>query len=346
AAPGGKSTTLLSILNEESLLVSNEVIKSRYQILRENLTKWGNSNIFVTNHDPKDFEGLEGFFDLVLVDTPCSGEGLFRKDAKAVQEWSPEAVQHCSARQRRILSIAPTLVKKDGILMYCTCAYNASENINNVNWLLKTNNLQSEQLDLSEDWGITEISNKNAFGYQFYPHLVEGEGFFMSCLRQKDDLTNTRKRKNTAFVHLKKVPKKQLELLNPFINEDVDFDYFQTEKGHIFAFPTSLAETFADLSTHLKKSAFGTAVGMVKGKSLVPAHALAMSHIVAPDFPKLSLSKQQALQFLKKLAVEIDSTEEGWHLITYEGLALGWAKVLKRRMNNYYPKEWRIRMEI
>ncbi|MEM8526172.1 MAG: RNA methyltransferase [Bacteroidota bacterium] len=346
AAPGGKSTALLSLLNEESILVSNEVIKSRYHILRENLTKWGNSNVFVTNHDPKDFEGLEGFFDLVLVDAPCSGEGLFRKDARAMQEWSPEAVQHCSARQRRILSIAPKLVKKDGILMYCTCTYNTTENMDNVHWLLETNDLAPEQLILAEDWKIREVRKEKAVGYQFFPHLVKGEGFFIACLKQKEDFFHTPKKKKSTFAHLQKVPKKQLEAIHLFVRKDLSLDFFQTEKGRIFAFPASLTSTFIHLSASLKKSAYGAEIGIIKGKSLVPAHALAMSHLITPDFPKLALDKQQALQFLKKLPVEVDGSKEGWHLVTYENSALGWAKVLKRRMNNYYPKEWRIRMEI
>ncbi|MEL6945174.1 MAG: RNA methyltransferase, partial [Bacteroidota bacterium] len=246
----------------------------------------------------------------------------------------------------RISSIAPTLVKNDGILMYCTCTYNATENIDNVNWLSENYELESEALALEENWGIKVISKQDALGYQFYPHLVEGEGFFIACLRQKGINFSPKNKKNTAFKHLKKVPKKQLLNVAEFVNSEIDLSFYETEKGRIFAFPSSLIETFMQLAGHLKKSAFGTEIGAIKGKSLVPAHALALSHLIADEVPKLRLDKQKALEFLKKSPVDNDTDREGWHLVTYEDSALGWAKVLKNRINNYYPKEWRIRMKI
>ena len=128
AAPGGKSTLVSSLLNEESLLVSNEVIGSRYKILIENMHKWGNSNQLIINHDVKDLGHLNGFFNLILVDAPCSGEGLFRKDKKARSEWSENNVALCAARQKRILAEASELLAPDGILIYSTCTYNEHEN--------------------------------------------------------------------------------------------------------------------------------------------------------------------------------------------------------------------------
>ena len=132
AAPGGKSTALLSELNEDSLLVANEVIRSRFNILQQNIAKWGRPNIAVTNHDSQDFEALKGFFDVVLVDAPCSGEGLFRKDKNAMEEWSPQNVELCTGRAKRILAEAEGLVKPGGFLIFSTCTYNDFENINYV----------------------------------------------------------------------------------------------------------------------------------------------------------------------------------------------------------------------
>ena len=180
AAPGGKSTLLASLLNDESLLVANEVIRNRVGVLKENLEKWGFPNYIVANQDAEEMIELEGFFDVVLVDAPCSGEGLFRKDPNAMNEWSENAVNLCSARQKRILQAAAMLVKNGGILLYSTCTYNEKENQQNVNWLTQHFDYQVVSLNIPEYWNIEKREN----GYQFFPHKVKGEGFFLSVLRK------------------------------------------------------------------------------------------------------------------------------------------------------------------
>ena len=136
AAPGGKSTHACSLLPEGSLLVANEVIRNRSQILAENLTKWGYPGVVVTNNDPSDFSRLGAFFDVILTDVPCSGEGMFRKDPGAVEEWSPENVEICWQRQRRIIADIWPCLKPGGILVYSTCTYNTKEDEENVQWIL------------------------------------------------------------------------------------------------------------------------------------------------------------------------------------------------------------------
>src|SRR6266850_2410765 len=172
AAPGGKSTHLLSLIGPGSLLVANEVIGSRATTLSENIQKWGHANAIVTNNDPHDFQRLPGYFDAVVVDAPCSGEGLFRKDPEAMNEWSPGAVDLCSQRQRRILhDIWPSL-KQNGILVYCTCTYNEKENEDNLRWLQQQKGLESIELVISPSWGIQKTMKGNIAGYRFYPHLL------------------------------------------------------------------------------------------------------------------------------------------------------------------------------
>ncbi|HEY6063723.1 MAG TPA: RsmB/NOP family class I SAM-dependent RNA methyltransferase, partial [Chitinophagaceae bacterium] len=127
AAPGGKSTHIQSLISKESLLVSNEVIRSRVNILKDNIIKWGCENVVVTNNDPKDFGRLKYYFDVIVVDAPCSGSGLFRRDANAINEWSKNSVQLCSQRQQRILADVWPALKKDGILIYSTCSYSKEE---------------------------------------------------------------------------------------------------------------------------------------------------------------------------------------------------------------------------
>ncbi len=153
AAPGGKSTHLLSLMDQNSLLVSNEVIQSRSAILSENLQKWGHDNVVVTNNDPKDFQRLPGFFDVIVVDAPCSGEGLFRKDPGAIKEWSEDAVALCSKRQRRILSDVWPALKTGGILIYSTCTYNSQENEENLRWLQQEYEVESIPLNAKGGMG-------------------------------------------------------------------------------------------------------------------------------------------------------------------------------------------------
>ena len=142
AAPGGKSTLLSSFFNDD-LIVSNEILRSRSNVLYENVVKWGNDNFVVTNNDPSDFSGLQGFFDLIVVDAPCSGSGLFRKNPSAIEEWSEENVDLCSQRQQRILADVWPALKPGGVLIYSTCSYSLAENEMIADWLSETTNAVS-----------------------------------------------------------------------------------------------------------------------------------------------------------------------------------------------------------
>ncbi|HET9278943.1 MAG TPA: RsmB/NOP family class I SAM-dependent RNA methyltransferase, partial [Flavitalea sp.] len=188
AAPGGKSTLIESLISDKSILISNEVIKSRVSVLEENMIKWGASNVIVTNNDPITFQRLENYFDIIVVDAPCSGSGLFRKDARAIDEWSEDNVQMCSQRQQRILADVYPALKKDGILIYSTCSYSEEEDECIADWLLNTFAVSSLQLSLSDEAGnlfgdiVETISKKHAaFGYRFFPDKIKGEGFFLAC---------------------------------------------------------------------------------------------------------------------------------------------------------------------
>src|ERR1700757_2132543 len=189
AAPGGKSTLLASLLNKESLLVSNEVISTRVLSLVHNMAKWGTANSVISNNDPKDFSRLPDFFDVMVVDAPCSGSGLFRKQEDAIEHWSAENVNHCSLRQQRILHDLLPSLKQGGVLIYSTCSYSKEENENICDHLCKEFSLESAQLKISGDWGIVETRSDahKAFGYRFFPHLARGEGFFLACFRKKSN---------------------------------------------------------------------------------------------------------------------------------------------------------------
>lgn len=348
AAPGGKSTLLASLISENSLLVTNEVIKSRVDILKENINKWGTPNVVVSNHDSEDFEGLEGFFDIVLIDAPCSGEGLFRKDEKAIGEWSPDSVQTCSSRQKRILANAIKLVKPDGLLLYSTCTYNDFENKNNSIFITQEFDFQSIRLN-TKGLGIVEKVWQNdaqnpVYGYQFYPHKVRGEGFFLSVFKNNSDKKTP---VHTAKLNLTKLPKKQVEICQKWLKNPADFEFFQKVNSEIFIVLKGNLDKITVIDKALKRKSLGTVIGEIKGTDFIPSHDLALSTAISDSIPFVDFDKMTALKFLKKENIDVtDDMTQGWVLARYNGLNLGWMKVLKNRINNYLPKDFRIRMEI
>lgn len=342
AAPGGKSTLLTDMLGPDSLLVSNEVIRARVNSLRENLEKWGHPNVAVTSAEAEDFAGLEGFFDVIVADAPCSGEGLFRKDPAAMREWSPAAVELCSARQRRILQSAIAALAPGGILVYSTCTYNRSENEDQVAELCRTFDLSYLPLEIPSDRGISPTE----WGYHFYPHRLRGEGFFLAVLQKKEE--PLRKRNGPgSFKSLKPLSRIQIPEASRWLRPEVDMRFFETVHGEVMALPAALEPDYLALDKPLKAKWFGTMIGEFKGKDFVPSHALALSHLAASSLPGLALTHEQARLFLKKETFDLPATApRGWVLAQYAGLNLGWMKSLPNRMNNYLPAERRIRMEL
>ncbi len=342
AAPGGKSTHLLSLLNSKSLLVSNEVIRSRASILSENIQKWGHHNVIVTNSDPEDFLALEGFFDLIIIDAPCSGEGLFRKDSGAMNEWSPATIELCCHRQQRILSaIWPTL-KQGGVLMYSTCTYNEKENEENLLWLKNKRELEFISIKYPDAWGIQEVNKGALTGYRFYPHQVKGEGLFISIMRK---LEATQPIKIKPRFGLQLVPSKTKDRLRDWLHNFEEKELIALD-DLICMIPKDRVTDLEYLISNLKTVLKGTAVATQKHEKLVPEHAFALSiEINKGIFTQLNLTKDQALSFLRKENLMLAEGQKGFALVNYEGSTLGWVNLLGNRVNNLYPSSWRIRME-
>ncbi|MCL7988383.1 RNA methyltransferase [Sphingobacterium sp. lm-10] len=338
AAPGGKSTLLQSYLSEDSLLVSNEIIKSRANILEENSVKWGGVNVVVTNNDPVSFGRLPGFFDLLVVDAPCSGSGMFRKDHDAIDEWSEANVKLCADRQRRILADTMTSLKTGGYLFYSTCSYSREENEEVVNWLIEEFELAPIPLEVPEEWGIIESRTDGAPGYRFYPHEVKGEGFFFAVLQKKGEQSTFSKKKiKTEKNH---APKDEL---SKWINDEGLYGFLHHDQLH--AFPKKFEIELEAMQKVLYLKNAGTRLGKWTGRELIPAHDLALSLRVRKDIAGITLDLDLALQFLRKENLDASintSGKTGWLLVRYQGINLGWIKALPNRINNYYPKELRI----
>jgi len=341
AAPGGKSTHIISLLSSDSLLISNEVIRSRAAVLSENIQKWGYANVVVTCNDPKDFKQLEGFFDVIVVDAPCSGEGLFRKDPEAMNEWSEDHVQLCSLRQRRIVSDVLPSLKENGILIYSTCTFNEQENENNLIWVSREEAFDFMPLSLEEDWGVETIQKENAIGYRCYPHLVKGEGFFISVLRKKTSSGGVRIKPKRRFSLAQK---KITDQLTSWLLYAEQFNFIQQE-NLLITLPSSAVEDIQFLAERLNIITKGTAVAEVKHDKLIPEHALALSiHLNKEHFQKIELNLVQALLYLRKETFSLDDQRKGFAFVSYQENPLGWVNLLGTRFNNLYPSAWRIRM--
>ncbi|TAF50131.1 MAG: hypothetical protein EAZ62_08255, partial [Sphingobacteriia bacterium] len=205
AAPGGKSTLLQSFFLD-GMVVSNEIIKSRTAILAENSTKWGMGNDVITQNDPADFAALPHFFDVLVIDAPCSGSGLFRRDPQAIDEWSPAQVLVCAQRQEKILAAALPCLKPGGVLIYSTCSYSLAENEALADYLALEQGLVSLTLQTDPSWNIVETSapRSGAKGYRFYPHRLRGEGFYLSVFQKMGEAEPYEGKSSTPVLPTKK----------------------------------------------------------------------------------------------------------------------------------------------
>ncbi len=368
AAPGGKSTLLCGCLPQGSLLVANEVIKSRAQVLVENMVKWGESHVVVTNDDPADFTALPACFDVLLADVPCSGEGMFRKEPAAADEWSPETVALCRARQRRIVGDCWDCLKPGGLFIYSTCTFNTEENEGNVRWICDTLGAEVLPLRIPDEWHVTGNLLKEASFpvYRFLPHRTRGEGFFMAALRKKEDAKAGAYR-DSSLPRSEKAGSVGMDnrggrkakrgnaataanasgesgVVRGWLRDADDFALWQ-EGGYIHAFPRRHLTRLQALRASLRMLKAGVTVAEMKGRDLLPHHALAVSTILHKDaFPKAALDYRQAVAYLRKEAVTLpDDTPRGIVLVTYREIPLGFIKNLGNRANNLYPMEWRIR---
>jgi 16S rRNA C967 or C1407 C5-methylase (RsmB/RsmF family)/NOL1/NOP2/fmu family ribosome biogenesis protein len=333
AAPGGKSTHILSLITTDSLLVSNEVIRSRANILNGNIVKWGCRNVIVTNNDPKDFQKLENYFDVIVVDAPCSGSGLFRREPEAIEEWSEQNVLLCSQRQQRILADVLPALKDGGVLVYSTCSYSQEEDERILNWLRDEFLINGEELIIDPGWNIVSSNG----GYRFWPDKVKGEGFFIACFRKDNGGTGEKilpKAKPDRFS------KQELEILGNYVKSN-GLSFLRHGKM-LRAISESLLPEISYLSTKFRVVNCGTEIGEIIKDKLVPEHAVAVSNILGDDVERIDLSYEQSIAYLKKKELELCGGSKGWSVVTYEGHPLGWINNLSNRINNYYPKELRI----
>ena len=355
AAPGGKSTLLRACLPKGSLLVCNEIMRNRAQVLAENMVKWGHPDVMVTNNASEDFADCMNCFDVILTDVPCSGEGMFRKDDEAIDCWSLENVAMCAERQQHLIyNIWPTL-KPGGLLIYSTCTYNAEEDERNVAWIM--HEFGAEVLPVETPDGCEVVGNLIGEDFpvcHFFQHKVRGEGFFMAVLRKPmeagysplylPDITRVSKEKKKDKSKLALPVKDILQTVQPWVLNPEDF-YWKLDESGVRAIPWALAPFYEWALKHkLKVMEVGVLVATLKGKDLIPAHQLAMSIVLNKDtFICQEVDYQQAIAYLRKEIIVLPNAPKGYVLLTYKNFPLGFVKNVGNRANNLYPQEWRIR---
>lgn len=340
AAPGGKTTDLAASLRDKFgdgfVLVANEVMKQRAGVLASNVALWGDPNVVVTSDDPSAFAALEGFFDIVVADVPCSGEGMFRKDESAQQQWSENNVALCVGRQRRIIGDMWPSLADGGVLVYSTCTFNRMENDGNVQWIMQE--LDAESLYEGME-SLYEGVIKTGLGFSLVPGFVKGEGQYCSAVRKRGGVSGSRKMKpaRTKSVAL---PER--------LKQCFSIDVVLKQRGEtVIAVPASVNEDVEILASCLHVLSSGCAVGVLKGKDLVPDADMALSIILDKNaYPAVDVDRQTALAFLHRDSVVLSDAPKGFVLIRYEGVSLGFVKNLGNRCNNLHPQGRRIRMDI
>ena len=344
AAPGGKSTDLAAslrmVFGDDFLLVANEVMQSRVGILADNMAVWGDPNVVVTSEDPKAFASLPGYFDIILADVPCSGEGMFRKDMQAREQWSEDNVALCQTRQRRIIADVWPSLRQDGLFIYSTCTFNRYENDLNVSWVASELGADIISGELDEDF---EGVLKTEAGYSLVPGFVEGEGQYCAAMRK------TSEQECEAYGRKSRGVKKQKDSCHgsqtsSWVNGQMDL----LAKGEmITAVPHNIYEDVVMLRDCLRVVSAGCALGISKGNVVIPYADLALSLALNADaFPAVEVDHKTALSYLHRDALVLPDAPKGYLLICYQGLPLGFVKNLGNRCNSLHPQGRRIRMDI
>lgn len=352
AAPGGKSTAARATLPEGSVLFCNEPKGLRAQVLAENMQKQGHADVVVTSNFARDYRHTPLKFDVILADVPCSGEGMFRKDAEAINEWSVQNVKNCQQLQREIVSDIWPCLKDGGIFIYSTCTFNAAEDEENVRFLI--NKLGAEPLSVAteKDWRIagTLLSGETLPVYRFIPGVTQSEGLFMAVLRKTNSkgYDSERKAKKPSQKDRHKngntVEKNMSTLANQWLTHPDDFQ-FVARSTTIAAIPKHWIDLYEEATQHLNILHAGINVGEMKGRDLIPEQGLVLSpHCQKDAFPRYELTYTEAIRYLQRDALTLPTAlPRGFVVVTFHNQPLGLVKHLGNRTNNLYPAAWRIK---
>ena len=340
AAPGGKTTSAIDALPQGSLVVANEIVPLRAKILKENVVKWGSPYTVVTHNRPADFSPLTRFFDVIATDVPCSGEGMMRKDDEAVEQWTPQLVEECAARQRSIIADIWECLRPGGLLIYSTCTYNREENEEMVAHIVEQYGAESVEIPVEADWHIHPAIDSPYHCYRFMPHRTNGEGLFMAVLRKPDDERRAELRaKKSKGAKAKSIPVPRG--VDAWLENPKQYA-LSVANDEVIAIPADIAPLMP-LFADLRVLQAGVTIGTVKGKNCVPSHALALSTAISSKaFSQSEVDYATAMAYMRGEAIVLPDAPRGYVLLTYRGKPIGFANNLGNRANNLYPKPWRV----
>lgn len=362
AAPGGKTTAVIDALPEGSVMVANEYVPARAAILKDNLTRRGYPGVIVTRGDTSRLTRLRAAFDIVIADVPCSGEGMMRKDAEAVAQWSEGLVEECAALQREIVSnLWPTL-RPNGTLIYSTCTFNRRENEENVEWICRTLGGHTVEIPVDPAWGITPALRADGSAdtelhcYRFIPGRTRSEGLFVAVIAKDSDGSEEAPHQgaDTSTTPALEKPRKgsrdkqrhgkgastAAALLDRLPQPEPDFEII-AEADRLTAFPRAHRRLLERIKGCVDVIAEGVQMATVKGSTLIPAHPLALStRPGTTGYPTCEIDRATAIDYLRGnspvLPTEVPT---GYVVLTYLGEPLGFVKNLGRRTNSLYPRK-------
>jgi 16S rRNA C967 or C1407 C5-methylase (RsmB/RsmF family)/NOL1/NOP2/fmu family ribosome biogenesis protein len=334
AAPGGKTLILSDHLKGRGRVIANEIDPKRCAVLAENVSRWGCDNVIVSQATSSQLKKLAHRFQLILVDAPCSGEGMFRKDHHARKQWNPGLVQACAVIQMQILADVKDLLEPGGYLIYSTCTFSEEENIHQLDRLCRDHEFENVNLKPPSAWNIVEEFGKNASVLKFIPGKVRGEGFTIGVLRK---VNGTSPKIVRSLGEYREIDPRDLRNMPDSLSGLVYSD--RSEMYNLSRFDAVELNRISQ-AIHIRKAGIG--IGSFVGGALIPHHELAMVPELNSSFPSIPVDVNMARCFLSGETWPM-VCDPGWHWVAYETLPLGWIKSLGNRFNNYLPKSLRLR---
>lgn len=351
AAPGGKTTHLIAKMKDQGLLVANEIFRKRAQVLAENLERWGTRSAVVMNESPAELEDqFSHFFDRILVDAPCSGEGMFRKEPAGMEYWNPDYPAECANRQRKILASALKMLKSGGVLVYSTCTFSPEEDEQNIAWLLK-NYPALRMLPIKKypgmddgrpDWADGNPALRQAV--RLFPHHIKGEGHFIAKLQNGESTItparpvkhkkHRRKKKNRQQNQLNKQARTEVNQIRDWLAPNEPMDHLVTFGDQLYNLPAGMPDL-----TGMTVLRPGLHLGVFKKNRFEPALAWAL--VLDPQSCQhvLKLTPDQWRQYVHGDVIKLDHSQaNGWYLLTCDGHATGFGKLVGTTIKNFYPK--------
>ncbi|NDO46092.1 RsmB/NOP family class I SAM-dependent RNA methyltransferase [Clostridium sp. MD294] len=336
AAPGGKSTQLGTKLKQTGVLVCNDISASRTKALLKNIECFGITNSIVMSETPQKLsKHFEQYFDKILIDAPCSGEGMFRKDSDMIKKWNSNLIAHCMQQQKEILQYCAIMLKAGGMMLYSTCTFSPEENEHIITEFLQYHK-EFKIVPIEAKWGFQKGMIEGCV--RLFPHKIKGEGHFLALLQKQEECANT------IFETEKEQIDKRMSFFWEF-EKQVLKPNWQKTKGiyKIYGDDLCYIPENVPMLKGLRVLRSGLQLGTFKKNRFEPSHAfaLALNKNDVNNYIDFDIKQNDAIRYLKGESISIEQQKEGWCIICVDGYTLGWAKVQKGRLKNKYPVSWK-----